>query len=150
MIKVRPATRYDVSDCVDLMLEYRKASPIVELQDSNDQDHVANIFNHIIAGMGRIFIAERDYDTIGMLVAVRQSSIWNPEVHHISELAYWVMPEHRGSRAGYLLIREYINWAQEMKQNGLCEFFTISKMINSPDLDYSKFGFEKLEESWRI
>jgi hypothetical protein len=37
-----------------------------------------------------------------------------------------------------------------MKEEGRVTNFFISKMVNSPNLDYARYGFQKLEEFWVI
>jgi hypothetical protein len=66
----------------------------------------------------------------------------------MNELAYWVNPEARGTSAGYRLLKTYVDIATIMKNSGEITYFTVSKMINSPDLNYERFGFKKLEETW--
>jgi hypothetical protein len=63
-------------------------------------------------------------------------------------VAYWVDPEHRGGTAAYRLIAAYVSECEELMQRGSIQMFTVSKMANSPDLKYNKFGFQKLEETW--
>jgi N-acetylglutamate synthase-like GNAT family acetyltransferase len=102
-----------------------------------------------LAGAGVIFVAEKNNQVIGMLAAVKNTSIWDPDLWVMNELCYWVEPEHRGGTAGYRLIKAYTEHCNQLRQQGEIEAYTISKMTNSPDLNYAKFGFEKQEENWR-
>jgi N-acetylglutamate synthase-like GNAT family acetyltransferase len=67
----------------------------------------------------------------------------------MNELCYWIEPEWRGGTSGYRLLTAYKEHCDKLKSQGLIEAYTISKMVNSPDLDYGRFGFKKLEETWR-
>jgi hypothetical protein len=49
---------------------------------------------------------------------------------------------------GIRLLNQYIDYANQLKQEGRIKLFTITKMTTSPDLDYSRFEFQKIEENW--
>jgi RimJ/RimL family protein N-acetyltransferase len=97
--------------------------------------------------MGVILIAE-DAEPQGMIIALNTFNLWNPKVKELNELAYWVEPKYRGTTIGYRLLKSYIDYAELKKAQGDIRNYTISKMFNSPDLKYHKFGFNKLEEKW--
>jgi hypothetical protein len=61
---------------------------------------------------------------------------------------YWVEPEHRNTTAGYRLLKEYNKQAEKLVEEGKIKLFTMTKMVNSPDLDFSRFGYKKTEEVW--
>jgi hypothetical protein len=46
------------------------------------------------------------------------------------------------------LLAKYLEEAIKLKEEGRITNFFISKMVNSPDLNYGRFGFQKLEEFW--
>jgi hypothetical protein len=64
------------------------------------------------------------------------------------ELAWYVKPQYRMGMVGVRLLKAYIDYAKQLKQQGRIKLFTITKMISSPDFDYSKLGFQKIEENW--
>ena len=148
-MKIRTADRFDFDIICDMLRNYRMATPWKRFASIDNEDWIKKLLTKILAGAGVAFIAEKDQQPVGMLLAIKNTNVWDPEIYLINELAYWVEPEHRGSTAGYKLIRTYVNYCTELKEQGAIEGFTISKMVNSPDLDYSRFGFEKLEEMWR-
>jgi GNAT superfamily N-acetyltransferase len=149
-MKIRVATKYDTPEICRMLRAYRSQTPWARLAQADNEPYIREILAHIFAGLGRIFIAERESQVTGMLIAVKNNNIWDPSLRVIDELAYWVDPEHRGSRAGYQLIRAYQLWAEELRSQGQIEAYTISKMSQGPDLNYQRLGFEKLEEKWRI
>ena len=57
--------------------------------------------------------------------------------------------EYRKTRAGYLLLKKYIELCDEMKESGRIKNFTISKM-EGQTLDYSRFGFKPIEQTWSM
>lgn len=149
-MKIRTATKFDIPELLDQLRLYRSETPWPRLNLCDNAEYITQVLTHILAGMGRIFIAERDDEIVGLLVAIKNNNIWDPDLYVLDELAYWVNPEHRGSTAGYKLIRAYQQYAEELRAQGQIEAYTISKMATSPDLNYGRLGFEKLEEKWRI
>lgn len=146
---VRKANKWDVSDIITMLRHYRECTPWPRLARCDNEEYVRKMLTHIFAGGGVVFVAEKDADIVGMLIAVKNNNVWDPDLWLMNELCYWVEPDHRGTTAGYRLIKSYVDHCEELKQAGSIESYTISKMVNSPDLDYTRFGFTKLEEMWR-
>jgi hypothetical protein len=92
-------------------------------------------------------VAENE-GVVGMLLASIAPSIWSPKHFLMTEMAYWVEPESRGGTAGYRLLAEYQQRGEALKQENRISNYLISKMSNSPNLQFQKFGFDKLEEFW--
>lgn len=122
-------------------------TPLPFLAEADDAEYVTQMLTELMAGKGLVLIADKD-GIAGMLIAIIAPSIWSPKHVVMTELAYWVEPECRGSTMGYRLIAEYKQRGDELKKNGRITNYLISKMSNSPNLQYQKFGFEKLEEFW--
>lgn len=148
-MKIRLANKFDIPNLIRMMKNYREHSPIPCLKSADNESYVTDILTHILMGRGVIFVAEWTEGAIGMLIAVKNSNIWDPNIMVMNELAYWVDEQHRGSTAGYRLLSAYREYCQDLIDNKEIKFYTISKMVNSPDLKYERFGFEKLEEMWR-
>ena len=66
----------------------------------------------------------------------------------MQELAWYVKPEFRNTTVGYRLLKSYIEYGDELKEDGRIKFFSVSKMDTSPDVKYQKFGFRKKDENW--
>lgn len=147
-LQIRSANKFDKPIILDLLREYRSETPLPELAEANDADYVGAMVDQIIAGKGIILLAE-DVQPIGMVMAMIAPNIWRPDWLVMQELAYWVRPDKRGGSAGYRLLSAYTKWGNTLKGQGKIGMFTISKMVNSPDLKYNKFGFAKLEETWK-
>ena len=133
---------------VRMLKAYRDKAPAQFLRDSSNQEHIEKLITNILAGAGFILLAIKDEDPVGMVIAAQHPNIWNPEVTQVSEIAFWIDEEHRGGKSAHRLLHAYIQQCEEWKQEKRIDFFSLSKMVNSPDLSYEKFGFEKLEETW--
>lgn len=145
---IRQANKFDIPAIIGMLKNYRNNAPIEVLKTANNEEYINGLLSEIIAGAGFILLAEKDNVPIGMLIAAKIPNVWNPQAIQCSEVAYWVEPEFRGGTAAYRLISAYIKKCDDLKQQGKIDFYTITKMSNSPDLKYNKFGFQKLEDTW--
>jgi N-acetylglutamate synthase-like GNAT family acetyltransferase len=145
---IRQANKFDISAIIELLKQYREAAPLNVLKYADDEQYIEQLLSELLAGSGIIFLAEKDGLIIGMLIAAIIPNIWNPKARQCSEVAYWVNPEYRGGTAAYRLITTYVSECEAMVKQGKIQFYTMTKMVNSPDLKYNKFGFNKLEETW--
>jgi len=145
---VRDANPFDIPALLDMLRAYRSRTPLPFLEEANDSDYINGLLTELIAGRGIVLVAEDDLGIVGTFIAHIAPSLWSPKHLVMLEMAYWVNPDSRGGSAGYRLLAGYVERAKIMKQSGRINAFAISKMVNSPDLKYEKFGFSKLEETW--
>lgn len=144
---VRQASPFDIPVLLDMLRSYRSLTPLAFLSQADDIEYVTRLLTELMAGKGVVLVADND-GVVGMLIASIGPSVWSPKHFLMTELAYWVEPESRGGTAGYRLLAEYKKTGERLvKENRICNFL-ISKMSNSPNLQYQKFGFDKLEEFW--
>lgn len=144
---IRDASPFDIPDILDMLRSYRMLTPLPFLAEADDAEYVTQMLTELMAGKGLVLIADKD-GIAGMLIAIIAPSMWSPKHVVMTEMAYWVEPECRGGTMGYRLLAEYKQRGDELKKNGRICNYLISKMSNSPNLQYQKFGFEKLEEFW--
>lgn len=133
---------------IRMLKAYRDKAPTQFLRDCSNQEYIEKLITNILAGAGFILLAIKDDEPVGMVIAAQHPNIWNPDVSQVSEIAFWVDAEHRGGKFAYTLLHAYIQQCEEWTRENRIQFFSLSKMVNSPDLSYEKFGFEKLEETW--
>ena len=145
--QIREASPHDIPALLEMLRRYRAHMPYGFLQDADDAAHVTQMLTNLMAGQGVIFVSETD-DLTGMLIAGIMPSLWSPKHFLLTEFAYWVDPEHRGGTAGYRLLAAYLDKAIQLKEAGRISHAFLSKMVNSPDLNYERMGFRKLEEFW--
>jgi len=146
-LQIREATPVDLPQLLNMLRKYREQTPLEFLSEADNATYITQMLCEIMAGRGVVLVAEDD-GLVGMLIAGIHPSRWSPTHLLLTELAWWVEPKHRGGTAGHRLLKRYIEAGQKMKEQGrICNFF-ISKMSNSPNLDYGRFGFKYLEEFW--
>ena len=141
---IRQATKYDITQLTEMMRMFRDESPIEQYKDIDNPEYFNQLVNTILSGQGVIFIE----DNIGFIMGLIIPTIWCNKTFAMYELAWYVKPEYRHKTVGYKLLKAYINYAKQLKEQGRIKLFTITKMVTSPDFDYSRFGFKKIEENW--
>lgn len=145
---IRNASPFDVPQILDKLRDYRSCMPYGFLASADDAEHVKTLLAHLMAGQGIVLVADQENAIKGILIAGVMPSIWSPRHLMLTEFAYWVDPEIRGGTTGYRLLRKYLDEAVKMRETGRIANCFISKMVNSPNLNYERFGFKKLEEFW--
>jgi len=144
---IRQATRYDIPVLVWMMREYAKEAPVGVLAnpEHHDADHVGKLIFQILNGRGFILI---DDEHRGMIAAIITNNIWCPKVLELKELAWWVMPEHRGKSLGGRLWIKFDELAQNMLNSKRVDVVCTTVMANSPLIDYTKRGYRPLEATF--
>jgi N-acetylglutamate synthase-like GNAT family acetyltransferase len=141
---IRQATKYDITQLIEMIRMFREESPVEQYKDIENPNHWNLLINTILAGKGVIFIE----DNVGFIMGFITPVIWCEKTLAMYELAWYVKPEYRHKTVGYKLLKAYINYAKELKEQGRIKLFTVTKMITTPNFDYSRFGFKKIEENW--
>jgi N-acetylglutamate synthase-like GNAT family acetyltransferase len=141
---IRQATKYDRIQLQEMIRMFRDESPIQQYKDIDNPEYFNSLVDSIIAGRGVIFIE----DNVGFIMGIISPVVWCDKTYAMYELAWYVKPEYRMGMVGVRLLKAYIDYAKQLKEQGRIKLFTITKMISSPDFNYSKLGFQKIEENW--
>lgn len=144
---IRNITRFDYEDVYDMLRNYRDSSGIGVVKKYDNTQHMELVLNHIRAGAGIGLVACRDLVPVGVLLAIQTPVIWDPNYYTLNELVYWMEPEARKGRLGYLLLKEYVRRAQAMKRTGQIEAFTMTRRAGT-QVNYARFGFVPVDENW--
>lgn len=141
---IRRATKYDKTEIIEMMQLFRSEADIEHYKHLDNIVYWNKLLDNIIAGQGVVFLEQGK----GLLMAIITHTAWCDKTFQMYELAWYVKPEYRNTTIGYRLLKEYINYGSQLKQQGRIKFFSIAKMITSPNIKYDKFGFNKLDETW--
>lgn len=144
---IRRATKYDITILLEMVRSYAKEFPS-ELAQSDewfDDNYIKQVLMTMIAGRGFVLI---DDDERGFLAAIVMPNLWYPKLMELSELAWWVKPEHRQSTVGGKLWLAFDKEATAMKESGRIQYIKTALTVNSPAIDYEKRGYKKLETSY--
>jgi GNAT superfamily N-acetyltransferase len=141
---IRKATKYDKTQIIEMMKLFRAESNIEQFQNIDNEPYWNRLLDNIIAGMGVVFIE----DGKGLIMALISHTAWCDKTYQMYELAWYVKPEFRNTSVGYRLLKTYVDYGKQLKEEGRIKLFSIAKMVTSPDVKYTKFGFAKLDENW--
>ena len=136
---IRQATKFDKTEIIKIMKQFRLEADLPEYVSAENEQYWNLLLDTILAGKGVIFIEEGK----GLLMAMIHPTIWDNTVLTMQELAWYVKPEFRNSTIGYRLLKSYIEYGNELKEDGRIKFFSISKMDTSPDIKYQNLGLGK-------
>lgn len=141
---IREANRHDRDQLIELLKEFRDSADFPEIGKNNNVDYMIRLLDSIFAGMGKILYQEGK----GFLMCIVMPTIWDDQVFALHELAWYVRPEYRRGSTAYRLFDAYIQYGKELKAAGRINYFTMTKLDVSPDLDYGRYGFRKKDENW--
>jgi len=141
---IRKATKYDKNEIIEMMQLFRAEADIEQYRHLDNVVYWNRLLDSILAGQGIIFLEEGK----GLIMALITHTAWCDRTFQMYELAWYVKPEYRNTTVGYRLLKEYIDYGKQLKDQGRIKFFSIAKMVSSPNIKYEKFGFNKLDETW--
>ena len=147
-MKVRSAQIKDYDDIKRLMIDFANFNPVEDLHNPKyDFVHVNNVINHILK-TGIALVCEDNSRIVGMLLATIQGDLWLPNIKRMTEVAWWVEEEYRGTSAGARLLNRYISIGIEAKDRKHISTFTLTTLATTPDLKLEERGWEPIDYNW--
>jgi len=147
-MKVRNAQIKDYDDIKRLMIDFANFNPIEDLHAPQyDFMHVNAVIDHILK-TGIALVVEDNGRVVGMLLATIQGDLWLPHVKRMTEVAWWVESQYRGTSAGARLLNRYIAIGIEAKDKGHISTFTLTTLATTPDLKLEDRGWEAIDFNW--
>lgn len=95
---------------------------------------------------GTALIAKHGEQPVGTIGALLIPNTFNPEITTLAEVIWYVLPEHRHSRVGSLLLQTYLELANEIADEVTLSLLPTSR-INEASL--SRQGLNKEEIAFR-
>ena len=141
---IRQATKYDKTEIINMMKQFRAEADFPELLKVDNEEHWNTMLDGILAGQGVVFLDEGK----GLLMAIVLPTIWCNKTFALHELAWYVCPEERNTTIGFRLFAAYLAYGKQLKEQGRVAYFTITKLDTSPNFKYEKYGFRKKDENW--
>lgn len=147
-MNIRLANKFDQPEILEMLRHFREQTPIEQFKYCDNAEYISSLYHALLVGGGVALVAECDDKVAGMILGIIEQSIWDPNNFLLRELCYWVEPEYRGTTAGYRLLKKYNEIAEDLKLQNRIQMYTMTKMVNSPDIDFTRFGYKKTEEVW--
>jgi len=147
-MKVRNAQIKDYDDIKRLMIDFANFNPVEDLHSPHyDFMHVNRVIDHILK-TGIALVCEHHGRVIGMLLATIHGDLWLPHIKRMTEVAWWVEEQYRGTSAGARLLNRYIAIGIEAKDKGHISTFTLTTLATTPDLKLEQRGWEPIDYNW--
>lgn len=142
-VTVRPALESDASWCINQLKDFADFYGS-EKSLFGDEAYALKAFTEKI-NKHLVYVAEKGDELVGFISGYITPHIYNPHITVLTESFWWVMPEHRGSRAGYLLFRAFVDFGREN-----CDWVITTLESHSPVKDefLLKQGFKEKERSF--
>lgn len=141
--QVRRATFDDIPDILEMLKEF------AVFFDSRysvypDDEHATQFLTSMVNDH-LVLICKHDEKNIGLIAGMILPHIFNPKITTLVETFWWVQKEYRETKAGAMLLNEYIRFG---RQNVQWVIGTIED--NSPvrDETFLKRGFKLKEKSF--
>lgn len=90
------------------------------------------------------WIVTKDGQPVGTLGALLVPNIYNPDFTTLAELVWYVLPEHRNSRAAILLLEVFEKCAEDNADDAILSLLPTSKVRS-----LEKRGFKLCEKAYR-
>lgn len=150
-MNIRKGNKFDMPEVLQMIQDFQNQTNTPQsLKEPLDMIHLNKLYHHIILGGGICLIAEHDNKIMGMMLGLKNGSVWFPSQLTLCELMIYVKPEHRNSTVGGRLVKAYNKYAEEMRENKEIVQYTISVTQPFGKMNYEKLGYKKTEEIWAV
>jgi hypothetical protein len=144
-VSIRPARPADIPWLIVQLREFSKFND-VKYEVFGDEGYAAQ---KLVEMMERHYfsVAERGNELLGFLAGYYVPHPFNPQIITLVEMFWWVASEHRCSRAGLMLLDDYVAWGKRH-----ANWITFALQSNSPvnPKTLLKRGFIEQERSYLL
>lgn len=105
MITVRPAEGEDIPWMMDQLKAFDSFADF-PLPLFPDTEQASGFLDNLIATQP-VFVSEKEGELTGFIAGFIHPHMYNPSLTVLTELLWWVAPDHRGGRSGALLFQAF-------------------------------------------
>jgi hypothetical protein len=146
-MKIRQANKFDLPYFLNLVHKIHEKKEIGTFDVELNDNYLNIMFTTAINGGGVVLIVE-DIKPIGLMLGLISPNIWSEKTLMMNEILWYVEEEYRNTRAGYLLIKEYQEICEKLISEERIRFHTITTAKSMFDINLSRFGYDKIAETW--
>ena len=140
---VRTAT---LNDLPEILTELKSFASFFGSKTSlyGDDDYPEKFISGLI--QDHLFlVAVMENKIVGLIAGMRLPHVFNPKIMTLTEIFWWVNPEYRNTRAGALLLKEYVDFGKKNVDWIIC---TIEDGSPVNENTFYKRGFKLKEKSF--
>ena len=142
---IRVASRTDLAALTGLVIEFLRDTAYTNHILTPDIEHIKRLL-YALVQVGTVWIYEVDGKACGLLAAVREPNLWQPNKISMRELVWYVKPEHRGTVSAGKLFFKYTQACEAMMKEGLIDGYFTARMPTTADVDLEARGFRLVEK----
>lgn len=101
--------------------------------DLLNEDHIYRV-SHYGMTSGTCLVAKSDEKPVGAIGAILAPNMFNPDIKTLVEIFWYVLPEHRNTRAGAMLLNAYDDMGREVADEA-----TLS-LLDSSEVNRASMG----------
>ena len=136
-ILIRTAIESDIDFVIEELRNFEKFYGGDMFDGMLDSDYARNFLGFLIKDHV-FFLAENEGEQLGFIAAFKSPHKFNPKKKALNELFWWIKESARHTRAGYLLLKKYVELGKTFDQ---C-VMTIEHNSPVKPESINKFGFK--------
>ena len=144
---IRRARDQDIDQIVDLVELFLKETAYSNRELGQDREHISRIVWTCLR-QGYIWLGFSQGQAVGLLIATREPILWQPKIHCLRELIWYVHPSARSSSIGGRLFVEYQRTADDLRARQEIEGYFTTRMSSTAPIDYERRGFRLTEMTY--
>jgi|DEB19_MinimDraft_3_1074340.scaffolds.fasta_scaffold115635_1 predicted N-acetyltransferase YhbS len=141
---IRRLERADYDQVLDLLEQFSSQTGLFD-NGEKDYDNVRRLLLRC-EKTGHSFIAQSGSRIVGVILSIPVPDLWYPKIVRLREIAWFVIPEFRLQGWGELLYQAYTEAAEQDRRQGRITGYTMTKLANSPKINY--MGFRAVETTY--
>jgi len=150
-MNIRLSNKFDVNQILNLVSGFVNSAKLnKQIKDNIDYNYINQLYHHLILGAGLVIVAEENNKLIGIIAGIKSPNIWYTKDITLREIIFYITPNYRKGRTAYKLITEYNKIAKQMLDEGKINSYTMTNTEELHKIDYSRFGYNKIEETWAV
>ena len=142
---IRLATRSDLNIVTDLLIEFLQTTSYDKHTLVIDREHIKQLVFSVLHH-GYIWLYFNEQVAIGLLVAVKEQSMWVPDKTSLRELVWFVREEYRGTLGAGRLFIKFCEQAEILLNNNEIQGYFTTRMTTTRDYDLESRGFRLTEK----
>lgn len=138
-------TILDAQHIIGLLQEFLKETSYSQgMGASKNIEHLGKLAFTFMQ-LGFVWLAFSDKKPVGILAALKEPNIWDPNVVHLREMVWYVLPQYRGQTHAGRLFAEYCKKGDQLLSEGKINFYSTTRMSTTTALKLQDRGFDLKE-----
>ena len=145
---IRLADFRDTRVITDLLRDFLQETAYEQASlAANDFEHLAKVI-WTVQQHGRIWLAYKEEQPQGLLMATVNPNMWYPQARELRELVFYVRPQVRNSTLAGRLFKEFCDYGDQLRAQGRIQGYFTTRMSTTTDFGLERRGFRLVEQTY--